>query len=812
MRRSDLKIALRKLSKQRSYALINILGLATGINIGLLILQYIAFERSFDNFHDQGNQLYRVAMSSFESQGKEQTFAFTYPAVAPQLKKDFPEVEEAVRVRKSTLMLRRGAQLEAEQKVRFVDAPFFDLFQYQLLSGQRSGVLDAPGTVVLSESLAARFFGTEDPVGQSIDVQWYSGEWFPAEVTAVVEDEPANTHLTYDLFLPYERYKSLMNDNGVRAETSWTWSDFYTYVRLQPDADVEDLAAKLPGFVRKYKGEDMERHGYETVFKLQPVSDIHLHSNLGYEFKTNGDYRYVRFAGMIALFIMIIAWINYINLSTARSLDRAREVGVRKVLGAERRQLIVQFLTEALLLNTAAIVMAIAFFGLLLPFFGRLTGRELTNTLFSHPQMWLLMLSFLWIGAVLAGLYPAFFLSRFNPMAALRERMTAGKKTFTNLSLRKGLVVFQFTASVVLIAVSLAIYRQIQFMRQQDLGIDIEQMLVLDDNGSRDTSYTETVRSFVNELTRNPNISQVSISGDIPGKEVGQSTGLRWVNSGSEETKRVRGFAIDHRFIDNYDLELQAGRDFYDNPAADTNAVIINETALHLLGFTDAESALGEQLTNGGNSGLMRIVGVVADYHQEALKFDFKPIVFYHPEAEWQYYSLKVNTENISETLAFAEDRWNAHFPDAPFDYLFLDEFFNRQYEADVQFGRLIGLFTILAIFIACLGLFGLAAFSLSRRKKEISIRKVLGASVPGLIATLSKDYLRLLLIAGLIALPLAFWLSRKWLSQYAYQIELSWWFFVIPLGLILSIAWLTVGYQAIRSAMTNPVHALRGE
>lgn len=805
MLRNYLKIALRNLLKSKVFSAINIFGLAISMTVCLVIFQYVDYEKSYDNIHVNADRVFRVPMVKHEPNEAPQTFAFTYPAVGPHLKRDFPEVEDMIRIRRSGGIMSYEDVQHVERQLFFVDSSFFKLFSFPVIKGDPHEALSKPYKGMISESTAKKYFGEEEPIGKMLEIRNSS-----LEVAGVFADVPANSHMQFDILVSYITYRQLVESSGGDAENNWGWSDFYTYVLLGPNANVAAFQAKLPAFVERYKGEDMAENNYELELLLQPLRDIHLHSDLAYELEANGNARYVSILILIGIFILLIAWVNYINLSTARSIDRAREVGVRKVVGAQKGQLIRQFLLESALVNLVAMGFALFLTEMLMPSFSQLTGKTITFSLIHQPSFWLAMLALFVFGTLMAGLYPAFVLSSHKPISVLKSGMASSSAS--GGWLRKGLVVLQFTASVALIAGTFAVYRQLQYMRHQDLGVNIDQTLVLNDFGFTDTTMIERIQSFKTELERYPDIVSVSSSGDVPGKEVGNSWNLRWKNSPSKALKRSRTFAVDEKFFDQYGMELITGRQFSGDFGTDNNNLILNETALKVFGFESPEAALNEEITNSSESFTGRVVGVVKDYHQESLKFNFKPIIFYFSRTNWNYYSLKLNTDDLQGTIAKTEKEWKSRFPDVPFSYFFLDEFFNNQYQADLRFGYIFGFFTLLAIIVACLGLFGLSSFSVVRRTKEIGIRKVLGANIGQILQLLSKDYLIMVLVSSAIALPIAYYAMQKWLVNYAYSVDLGWWFFLVPLVLIVVITAITVSFQSIKVALANPVKALRYE
>ncbi|MCB9264173.1 MAG: ABC transporter permease [Lewinellaceae bacterium] len=807
MLRNYFKIALRNLLKNRLFSSVNIFGLAIGMTACLLILQYVSWERSYDQFHENKERIFRIAMEKYEPGEAKQDFAFTFPAVAPHLLREFPEVEKATRIRRTGGVVAHEDQRYGEQGIIYADSSLFDIFSFGVSRGDIKAALSEPYKGAVSEAMARKYFGAENPIGQTLEIGTAAT---PFEVAAVFEDIPENSHLAFDFAFSYVTYIDLAAARGGDAENSWGWSDFYTYVMLRPGTEITSLEEQLPAFAERHMGESMEEGNYKIRFFTQPLEDIYLNSHLGYEYKPAGNARYVYAMMAIALFIILIAWFNYINLSTARSLDRAREVGVRKVVGARRGQLLRQFLLESALVNFVALGLALLAANSLMPAFGRLVGKAISFSLLQVPWFWGFVALLFTGGALLAGLYPAFILSAHRPVLVLKSHKSAA--TGAGGGLRKGLVALQFIATIALIAGSLAIYRQINFMRQEDLGVDIDQTLVLRDVTYKDSTFTDRIRTFKEELLRWPGVKSVAASGDIPGKEVGNSWGLRWANSPSSGYKRFRTFLVDRRFFRQYGAELIAGREFDVPFEAGRQATVLNETAVRVFGFDSPEAALGEEILASNGQSLGRVVGVIKDYHQESLQFDFKPICYYYQPYGYTYYSIKAEVSDPRELVRFAEGQWKGHFPESPVSAFFLDEFYEAQYQADLRFGFAFGLFTLLAIIVACLGLFGLSSFSVARRTKEIGVRKVLGASVSQILVLLSEEYVRLVLAASVLALPVAYYFLKKWLDNFAFGISLSWWFFLLPVFLALAIAAVTVSYQAIRAAVRNPVEALRYE
>lgn len=805
MIKNYFKTAWRNIRKNKTFSAINIFGLSVGIAAFLLIINYLRFEYSYDDAHVNKDRIFRVPMVIAEKGGKEQTFAFTYPTVGPALKKDYPEIAEAVRFRRQGGIVKQGDQKFIEQgSIFYVDPSVFNVFSFHFLKGNASSAFNELNDAVITAETAKKYFGNADPVNKALH---YNNEDYI--VKAVLEDIPANSHVRFNILLNYNKYIQL-NPN---ANTSWGWSDFYTYVLLKPGTDVKALETKLPAFAQRYMGDDMKQHDYAVAFHLQPLKDIHLRSKYDYEFAGNGNLSYLKYLGIAALFILFIAWINYVNLSTARSLERSKEVGIRKVVGAGKFQLVAQFLAESFFLNTIAILAGIAIFWLTLPAFSNLVKRDIGSLYVADWRFWVFVISIFLLGTLLAAFYPAFILSSFQPIYSIKTSQGAtGLKGNRNI-LRKSLVVLQFIAAIVLITGAIGFYRQLDYMQSRDLGVNIKQTLVVQQSGNLDSSGIPGFTKFINEMEANPAVQSVTSSTSVPGAEVGGSSDYTLKNSRSG--KRCRNLGIDNKFIPAYGLKVIAGRNLSnDKPAVDTNVVLnilVNETAATIFGFNDPAAIVGKEIDGSGFH--CKVIGVVKDYHQESLQNSYDPIVFY-PEEERNFgnFSLKINTANLPALLDFVKQKWNTDFPESPFRFFFLDERFNAQYANDQLFSTVLWLFTGIAILIACLGLVGLSIFTIAKRNKEISIRKVLGATLFQITGLITMDYLKLVLAAGLFALPVAYLLVKSWLNDYAFHISIGLWFFFLPLVMILAIALLTVSYQSLKAAIANPIKNLRTE
>lgn len=808
MIRNNIKSGIRNLWKTKTFSAINIVGLSLGIAAFLLILAYLRFEYSYDNFHALKDRIYRVPMEISEKGEKAQTFAFTYPAVGPALLKDFPEVETMSRFRRQSGVITQGeTKLLETGAIFYADKSLFRIFSFPFVKGSAATVFRQLDEVVMTESTAKKYFGNADPMQKTI--RYGTNDYV---VTGILKDLPANSHIQFAMLFNYEKYVQIAKGFGGDAENSWGWSDYYTYVLLKPGADPKALQKKLPGFAEQHMGKLMKERGYQVQFNLQPISDIHLHSKYDYEFPGNGDLGYLKYLGIAAFMIILIAWINYVNLSTARSLDRSHEVGIRKAIGASRRQLVFQFLTESVIVNIISVVAGIVIYFLFLPYLTNLlekTGNVLQpdNLLF-----WLYIFGFFVLGTLVAGFYPSFILSSFQPVKALKNETGATPGVNRHL-LRKSLVVLQFTAAIILITGAIGFYRQLIFMSKRDLGVNIDQTLLLFQNIRIDSSRISSINSFTDELKRNKAVASVTSSTCVPGQEVNGSSSFTLGKSTAE--KRCRVFGIDNEFIPNYKLEVIAGRNFTTDLAiSDTTKsanIIVNETAAKVFGFNNPADIVNRDLYSDDVK--LKIIGVIKDYHQESLKYNFDPIVFYLEEdISRNVYSIKLQSKNYPEVLASVKKLWSARFPDSPFNYAFLDERFNAQYKNDRQFSMILWWFTALAIVVAGLGLFGLSLYTIAKRKKEISIRKVLGADMYQIIFLTSKDYMKLVIIAGIFAVPVAWKMLDNWLEQYAFQIPVNILMFIVPFVLILALAGITISFQSVKAALSNPVRNLRTE
>jgi putative ABC transport system permease protein len=808
MIKNYLVIALRSFLKQKSFTILNVVGLSLGMVASLLILQYVKYERSYDRFHSKASDVYRIQYNQWQSGKLRFECAAAVPAVGPALKNNFPEVKAFTRLFPVSGIASyespdRGVISFREEKMQITDPAVFEVFDFKLLKGDKVTALQGPNKTVISQRAAKKYFGEEDPIGKTI--AWDGNRKF--EVTGIFENIPDNSHIKFDFMFSYE---TLNKETQNASETEWGWYDFNTYVLLQPGTDAKALQAKWDEWLLKDRGEEWKKRNSKQEFILQPILDIHLHSNLLQESQPEerGDGDSVYALSIIALFILIIAWVNYINLATAKSFDRANEVGVRKVMGAQKDQLMKQFLSEAFLVNLLAAMISVLVVRLVWPYFSALSGRNIPLDFMIQPDFWLLLGSLFLAGTLLSGFYPSMVLSSFKPVSVLKGKVF---HTAQGNLLRKSLVVFQFVASVVLISGSVIVYQQLKYMRNQDLGIDINQTIVLKGPGVIvDSLFRQTLEAFKTESLRIPGIKSMTASTNVPGDEIFWASGIKRVVGGPENSISGYTVGIDHDYVPSFDLNIIAGRNFDLDHPNEKKHVILNRAMVIALEFDDVKSAIGEKVRHGGDT--LEIVGVLEDYHQMSMKEVVTPLVYRYTPDFASFLAFKVETNNYQQLLSSLEAPWKTLFPDNPMDHFYLDQFFNRQYESDKRFGQIFGMFTLLAIFIACLGLFGLASFMTMQRTKEIGIRKALGSTSTDVILLLSKGFIQLVIMANLIAWPLAWYIMENWLQSFPYRITINPVLFLAAgLGVVI-IAFLSVGFETFKAARINPALTLKNE
>jgi putative ABC transport system permease protein len=812
----NLKTAFRQLFKNKAFSFINIIGLSFGVAACLFILQYVVFELSYDRFHKDADRIYRVANDRYQNGELIQHGTITYPTIGPALKEDYEEVEAYTRVVPGGRnMLRIDDRIFVEGAFMNVDHNFLTVFTFDILAGNLRNCLSDPWTMVLTKKLADKYYGEQADYTNVLGKLIYIGdEKTPYKVTGVIEDVPENSHVQFNFLISYS---TLMLTWGEGTDNSWTWSDFWHYVKLKPGVDYKQFQLKFSDFSqRHFKGNLVS--GSDEVFFLQPLTKAHLYSDFEYEIGKVGNAEVVWASLILAILVLVIAWINYINLSTARAIERSKEVGIRKTLGAFKYQLIYQFMLESALFNVLGILLALIIVQLAQPFFNEMLNVQLSlGSLLQNDLGGSIVLLFLGAGLiagiVLSGFYPAFILSSYQPIKVLKGKLSA---TGQGAWLRQALVVFQFTAAIIFITVTFAVYRQIRYMGEKDLGMNIHQTVCIwgPELTPWDSTFIERTSSFVNDVENLPNVKNATTSFNLPGDRLGRIFDVQLVPDTIDQHYTTSQMRIGLKFIENYGITLLAGRAFifsdYNADPQKIQSIIINESTLKLLGLRDPQEALGRTLKFYDRT--WNIIGVIADFHHHSLKLPIESIIFLPFQSNGQFISVKVQKENLTETLAGIKEQYLSYFPNNNFDYFFLDEHFNKQYANEQLFGKVAGSITLLAISVACLGLFGLVLFTALQRKKEVGIRRVLGATIQNLVVMMSKNFVKLILISFIIGLPLSYFSIRSWLANYSYRITMDWIMFALPCISLLVIAVIIMSAQTLKTASINPVDSLRNE
>ena len=807
-----IKIALRNLLRHPGYASINVFGFAVGLACCLFIVLYVQYELSYDRHHEHADTIYRITLDAHVG-GQEIIAPLSAPPLASSLINDFPEVEQATRIFRSMFVGDEEVAVEykenqfIESYFFYVDSTFFDVFTYDVLQGETDDLLTEPNTVVITRSTAKKYFAGQQPIGEVLRVNNHT----EFRVVAVVEDPPAASHFRFDFLaslvtLPFGQ------------STNWFTNPFSTYFVLNEDADLELLEAKLAAFVKAQVApqmkdilgvslEDFLASGGRYQYGVQPLTDIHLHSNLSYELLPNSDIRYVYTFSIIAALILLIASFNFMNLATARSANRSREVGVRKVLGSNRHQLVLQFLMESVFMCILAMSIAVSVVASLLPVFNTWLGIDIALPMQSLGFIGLLSLSVLAV-AVMSGLYPAFYLTAFRPASVLKGALKTGVKSGR---LRSGLVITQFMISIVLMTTTGLVYQQMQFVQNKKLGFDQEHVLILDRGA---TATNQNAASFKRELENLPDVVAAAGLDNVPGKIMNDDV-FKIAGSDGDDLKVLWVMHADGDIVETLDIQVTMGEAFNRDASRDSLVLILNETAESLYAW---DYPIGQKLESpfvepDAPPRVYDVAGVVEDFHFQSLHESIKPLAIeLTGQTDLEYMAIRIAPGSIPDAMAAIESTWNTFYPGEPFSVIFLDEQVNQLYRTDIQHGQLLSLFAGLAIFIACLGLFGLAAYMTEQRIKEVGVRKVLGASVSSIVVLFSRDFLKRVLIAIFIGIPISYYAMEQWLDRFAYRTDISWEVFVIPGALALLITLGTISYHAIRAAFLNPVDTLKYE
>lgn len=817
MIKNYMKVAFRNMMRRKGYSLINILGLATGMAVCLLIVLFVQHELSYDKQHEKGDRVHRVVLERIYP-GRSTSYSIIPQSIGESIQKEFPDVMESTRLfdfgNNGNFFMRVGDKVYEEKEVFAVDSNFFRVFTGHFLNGNAATALMQPNSAVLSESTAIKMYGSaQNALGKQFQTDADQNNSFM--ITGVCKDWPENSHFTFNVLVSVTSFPFIRQPNYINFAA-------HTYLLLAPGASANALEKKLPQIVEKYVSGEIERafgQSYQDFKKagngyhyyLQPLKKIHLTSDLEAELSVNGSMTSVYIFGVIAVFILFLACINFINLSTARSVERAREVGIRKTFGSEKKALIFQFLVESILIAFIALITAIGLMFLLLPLFNQISGKDLTLASFIHPgTVLLLVLLSIFVGVV-AGLYPAFVLSSFKPILVLKGRFKSNRSGFL---LRNGLVVFQFAISVILIISAIIVNQQMKYMLGGDLGFRKDQIIVVE----RADLLQQQTEAFKTELTRIPGIETVSGTTSMPGAQ--GFFGVTFQQANSKESLTGRGIIADENFAKTLDLQLTQGRFFSKEFGTDTLALVLNEKAVSEMGLKNpigARIITPDNNFNGpdGTPYVYTVIGVIKDFHFQSLHQQISPLVFINSGRFGNaagVLAVRIKADNFKEALSSIESKWKSFVQNRPFHYSFLDQTLEAQYLSEQTTQKVFTTFSTLAIFIACIGLLGLVAYTTTQRTREISIRKVLGASTGTIVNMLSKDFLKLVVIASVVSFPVAWWVMNKWLQDFAYRINISWWVFVLAAFTTVIIALITISFQSIKAALANPVKNLRTE
>jgi putative ABC transport system permease protein len=801
MFKNQMKIAFRNIRKHLGYSLINIAGLAVGIACCILILLFVFDELSYDKFNENHDRIYRVTRKWFNEDGVVNLhLGHVAPPIAPLLENDFPEILYAVRmIRVGRILVGRRSVFFEESRFLFAEEDIFKVFSFEMKAGDPETALQDPFTVVITEEMAEKHFGTENPLGKSLTIQ-VDSQKADMKVTGIIKSLPHNSHFHADFLGSFKTFEAVV---GEKEMQNWGSNNFATYLLIPKGYDINRLKSQLDPFIDRHMSEGMSER---TKLELQPLTSIHLFSHLDSEIEANSDIMYVYLFSIIAFIILLVACVNFMNLSTARSSGRAREVGLRKVVGAQRSQLIRQFLGESIVTSLLSLLIAVGIVLLILPEFNQFVGRELSLSFSENVSMYFVLVFIAVFTGLISGIYPSFFLSAFKPARILKGNLDTRKK---GLSFRAVLVVFQFVTSIILIICVGIVSSQLDYMKTKKLGFDEEHIVVLPSS----PAIVEHLEAFKTRLLQNPGIISVSAAKRVPSGRLLDSAGARVLSGETSQpiNFRIAQLRVDYDYIPTFKMEVVAGRNFSREMGTDAaQAFILNETAVRKIGWKSPDEAIGKGFGYGRRNG--QIIGVVKDFHFESLHQEISPIVLFLSSTSLSQISIRISPQNIPQTMAFLKEIWAELRPDYPFSYYFIDENFDQLYKSEQNLQRIFGYFAFLSVAIGCLGLFGLASFSAERRTKEIGIRKVLGASATGLAFLLSKEFTKWVLLANLIAWPLAYLAMSRWLQNFAYRTGIGLGTFLLAGVLSWAIAYLTVSYQAVKASFADPVRALKYE
>ncbi|MCW3092854.1 MAG: hypothetical protein JWP81_3923 [Ferruginibacter sp.] len=798
-----LKQTFRSIVKNKTYSLLNIIGLSAGLVSFIFIALWVNDELSYDKFNNNYDRIFRLISTTKTEAGIEESAVSSAP-MAKALKDDYPEVENTVRLRMREEIITHKNQQVLQPGILLTDPSFFDVFNYHITTGNAATALSEPYSIILTQSTAKKYFGDNNPIGETLLLNMLdsTGNGASYKITGVMPDPPKNAHFTFNMLASFKTIE--VADPDALTIDGWGDGSYYTYLLLKKGVDHKTFSRKIAYFYGKYIGDLFNTWKSIYSYKLQPLSDIHLRSNLQYEIASNGSITQVYIFSTIGIFILLLAGINYTNLATARAASKAKEIGIKKVVGAGKKQLILQYLSESVLTAIIALLLSFLFSLLLRPFFFEVTDKDLS--LFSSPLLLGFLLAVTIFLGVLSGLYPAIILSAFKPAVVLKGAFKSSDK---GILLRRTLVVSQFVITIILITGIVIIYSQMSFIKNKDLGYNKDALIFLKVHGN--TDVIKGYGAFKNELKDNTLISGITTSNSMIGSGLSQSVSETVDNNGAPLQVNTSILRIDADYFDVYGIKLLAGKGFNSNALKDTvRQVIVNNMAVKKFGWKNAETAIGKSFKMGGKKGV--VVGVTTDFHYNSLQQAIEPLSIYPLNGHFSRITLKVDIKKADQVIALLENTWKKHFSSALFDYDFLSHQIKGKYQSEERFSRIFLYFSILSLLIACLGLYGLISYTIFQKTREIGIRKILGATVNSIAAMLSGDFLKLVLLACFISIPIARYFMNNWLQNFAFRISLSWWMFGVAGLMVLFIAIITISFQAIKAAVANPVKSLRTE
>jgi putative ABC transport system permease protein len=796
------KISFRSIIKNKLYSLINIIGLSAGITSFLFILLYVKYEKSYDTFYKNSSQIYRLRYERSSAEGESVKFASCCPPAAIRIRELYPEVEKIARIFRYRATVIFGDRKFYEERMFFAEPQIFDVFDIKFIAGDPSKGISNASCAFISEAYSKKYFGESEPLGKTISVD----KEMSFVITGIFRDIPGNSHFDFDILLSWP---NLITHYGPDIEYSWGDTGFYTYFILKPSADPEEFEEKLKSLVERDFGEVLKTYKLTCDLKVQPLTDIHLKSHYMQELEVNGNNETVIFLNIIAFFILIIAWVNYINITTARSLTRATEVGLSKVAGAGRGQLIGQFFIETFLLNLAAFLSSLILLLLLLPFFLNLTGISSDYISWNEGWFWLAFLVLLLSSVFLSGIYPVFVLTSFKTSEVL-----AGKYVYSSrgIIIRKALVVFQLLIAVCLITCTIFVFRQVRFLQNRDKGISLSDVLAVRAPRIRDASFGNKLITFKEELIKNQIVTKFSVGTEVPGRQILWDAGGIF-RVGSDQSKNYQIIGIDYDYLSLLEAKIVAGRNFERSFSSDSSSLILNEKAAKWMDFGSPEEAVN-QMVNYWDK-IYTIVGVVKNYCQQSPKEAFEPHIYRfmpHGRDVRGFIMMKIFPDSEKSILNLVGKKYEEFFPDNPFDYFFLEDYYEQQYKNEKLLGTVFTAFALLSIIVTCLGIFGLTSFLMLQKTKEISMRRVLGSNVSGIILLFSRDFIRIALVAFIIAVPLCYYWLSEWLRTFDAKMEVSAWNYILPFIVTLFLTLFTIGLIVTKTASVNPAINLRSE